>query len=803
MRFSFRWLKSYVDIEANAKEVAERLTMAGLEVESVEPRYPHLQKVVPVKILKLSRHPRADRLVLCDLTDGKSVFRVVCGAPNVGENIVVPLALPGAELPGGFKVGEAVIRGERSEGMLCSGKELALTEDASGLWILPDSIPLGIPLDEALGIDDFILDISVTPNRGDCLSVIGIAREVAAIYGVAVRYPDTSLVEEGPPVESVARVDIEDPEKCPRYAARVIFGVEIGESPEWMKDRLESAGIRSINNIVDVTNYVMLEMGQPLHAFDYDRLADHRIVVKCAREGDRFLTLDGQERILFNDSLMICDGREPVAVAGIMGGELSGIDSKTTRVLIESAWFDPISTRRTSRKLKLATESSYRFERGIDPEGVIRALDRAARLMQELAGGKIARGRIDVYPRPYRKETIRFRVNRANAYLGTDLTASEMASILERLEIEVKRREDGDLDVIPPSFRQDLTREVDLTEEVARIYGYNNIPVERPRVLMVDIESNEHLRLRNELKEFLKGLGFSEIITYSFISPGAILKLGFHDESERLNAVRLLNPLSEEQSVMRTSLVPSMLETIAFNLNRQSDYLRLFELSKIFTPVKGSLLPQEDFHLVVAMVGRRYSRVLYGDDEVDYSDIKGVADAVLSFFRINDVTFEPLNRSRTPYMDEAFSADIISGSGDPIGVVGKLDIRVAGRFEIKEKVWLLELDFEKLFSMKGSVPRFRHLPKYPSVVRDVAIIVDESFMVQKGIDFINSIREPLLESVEIFDIFRSPQIGEGKKSVGYRLTYRSSERSLTDDEVNRVHDKIVKGILEHFGVRLR
>lgn len=802
MRFSFRWLKSYVDIDADAKDVADKLTMAGLEVEVVEPRYPHLQKVVPVRVLEVHKHPRADRLFICDVTDGKSISRVVCGAPNVSQGIVVPMALPGAELPSGLKVGEAVIRGEHSCGMLCSGSELALTEDASGLWILPESTPLGIPLDKALGIDDFILDVSITPNRGDCLSIIGIARELAAIYGKSVRYPNISFVEDGPPVDSVARVDIEDPVKCPRYTARVIFGVEIKESPEWMKKRLESAGVRAINNIVDVTNYVMLEMGQPLHAFDYDRLAEHRIVVKCAKVGDRFLTLDGQERMLFDDTLMICDGREPVAVAGIMGGELSGIDSTTTKVLIESAWFDPIATRRTSRKLKISTESSYRFERGVDPEGVVRALDRAAQLMQELGGGQIAKGRIDVYPCPYQRKSIRLRVNRANAYLGTSLSAKEMASILTRLDMDVKEREDGDLDVTPPSFRQDVTREADLAEEIARIYGYDNIPIEKPRAVMVEIEPNEHLRVRNDLKELLRGIGLREIVTYSFISPVGLSKLGYPEGHEKLQTVKILNPLSEDQSVMRTSLVPSMLQTVAFNLNRQNDQLRLFELSKVFLPRDGEVLPQEDFNLVVALVGRRHPSVLYSDADVDYSDIKGIADAVMSFFRIGDVRFEPLDKSRTPYMDASCSADIIV-AGEYVGRAGRLDVRVAENFDIEEAVWLLELDYEKLFALRGPTPRFRPLPKYPSVIRDIAIVVDESFQVQKGLDFIKAIEEPLLESIEVFDIFRSPQIGEGKKSVGYRLTYRSSERSLTDEEVNRIHGLIVKKVVENLRVELR
>ncbi|SFM65816.1 phenylalanine--tRNA ligase subunit beta [Thermodesulforhabdus norvegica] len=800
MRLSFRWLRAYVEIDATAHEVADRLTMAGLEVEGVYDRFPHLKKVVPAKILRVMNHPSADRLKLCRCTDGNREYGIVCGAPNVREGITVPLALPGAKLPSGIRIGEALIRGEKSEGMLASQKELGLGEDASGLWILPDDIPLGIPLDRALDIEDWILEISVTPNRGDCLSVIGLAREVAALYGKKVRYPEISLSEEGPPVEQVARVDIEDPEKCPRYTARVLFDVTIGPSPRWMVDRLESAGIRSINNVVDVTNYVMLEMGQPLHAFDYDRLAEHRIVVRCARSGEVFRTLDGQDRILFDDTLMICDGRGPVAIGGIMGGENSEITSETRHVLIESAWFNPLSIRRTSKKLRLSSESSYRFERSVDPEGVVKALDRAAQLMMETAGGRLARGIIDVYPRPHRRPVLHLRVDRTNRYLGTSFSVEEMESALKRLEMEVDKIDGNNLRVIPPSYRQDVTREVDLTEEIARIIGYDRVPTKHPGTTVMPREEDTHLRLREELKDLCRGMGLTEILTFSFISQSSLGKLRLPERDVRLRPIKLMNPLSEEQAVMRTSLIPNMLETIRFNLDRQNESLRLFELSKVFIPKGTDQLPQEDFQLVVALTGLRTDDPLYDPNPADYADIKGICENIMDFFRIPEVKYS--KDELPPYMDPVKAASLFV-KGEYVGTVGKIHPLVVEAFDIAVPVWLLELDFEKLFRMRGLSLSFRPLPKYPFVPRDLAVVADEDFPVQEILDYLNNLEEPLLEKVFIFDIFRSKQLGEGKKSVAYRIIYRHPERSLTDEEVNELHGRIVQKILETFDLRLR
>lgn len=800
MRVSFKWLKAYVDMDAAPEEVAERLTMAGLEVEGVEDRYPHLKMVLPVRIISVNRHPKTDRLKLCRCTDGKREYRIVCGAPNVQEGITVPLILPGVVLPNGMEIMEAIIRDEKSEGMLASQKELNLGDDASGLWILPNDISLGIPLDEALGIEDTILDVSITPNRGDCLSVIGIAREVAAIYGKQVKYPAMTLPEEGPPVTNVARVDIEDPEKCPRYTARVLFDVTIGPSPQWMQERLASAGVRSINNIVDVTNYVMLELGQPLHAFDYDRLAEHRIIVRCARNGEIFTTLDGQERRLFDDTLMICDGEGPVAIGGVMGGENSEITPETRHILIESACFNPRSIRRTSKKLHLKTESSYRFERSVDPEGVVQALNRAAQLMLETAGGRLTKGIIDVYPRPYERPVLTLRISRTNHYLGTSFSVNEIENALKRLEMDVTSLDEGHLRVVPPSYRQDIAREADLTEEIARILGYDRIPTKHPHTVMIAHERNDHLRLREELKDLCKGIGLSEIVSYSFISRAFLEKLCLSPSDIRLQPIALLNPLSEEQSVMRTSLVPNMLQTIQFNLDQQNEPLRLFELSKVFIPSDQSQLPCEDFYLVAALLGVRMEHPLYGTEMVDYSDIKGICETVLDFFRICGVKYSKTNIP--PYMDPVRAAAVMI-ENDCLGTIGRVHPLVAEAYDIDEPVWILELNFEKLFEHKGPYVRFRPLPRYPFVPRDLAVVADEDFPAQSIIEFLENMRHPLLEKVIIFDIFRSEQIGEGKKSVAYRMIYRHPERSLTDEEVNVIHEEIVRKILSTFNVQLR
>ena len=801
MIVSLKWLRDYVDVSLSVKELVHRLTMVGLEVDAVRQRHPLLQNVITVRVERVKAHPRADRLHLCEVSDGSRSYQVVCGAPNVREGIVAPLALPGAELASGLTLRESQIRGELSQGMLCSQKELGLGEDESGIWLLPPETSVGVSIDKALGLEDVILEVSITPNRGDCLSILGIAREVAAICGVPLRYPAVSVEEGGPPIETLSSVTVNDPVGCPRYAARIIRGVTIGPSPAWLREKLEAVGLRSINNIVDVTNFILMEMGQPLHAFDFDKLRENRIVVRRARGGERFTTLDGVERTLFDDTLLICDGRGPVAIAGIMGGLESEITQDTRRVLIESAYFQPLSIRRTGKKIALRSESSYRFERGIDPEGVTRALDRAAQLMVQVGGGEIAGGRIDVYPAPYEPIRLELRLDRTNRFLGTELASAEMAGVLRSIEMQVEDLDPNRLLVVTPSFRPDVTREVDLAEEVVRLVGYDRVPVTSPQAAASAAPLDPHLRCRLEVKSFLEGSGFFEIITYSFISLESLCKLRLPPEDPRLDPVRVMNPLSEEQAVMRTSLLPGLLNTARYNSDRRNEDIRIFELSKVFLPRKGDVLPVEPHHLVGLMSGKRFPHLLYGgEEEVDFTDVKGAVESVVDLFFLHGIKYAA--EDLPLYLDSRQAASVYVGR-ERLGALGLIHPEVREAFDLKKPAFIFELDFDKLYSLMGARPIFRSLPKFPAVARDMALIVDADLPVQGPLDFIGNLKEPLLEHLEIFDIYQNPQLGEGKKSVGYRLVYRAPDRNLTDEDVNDLHTQLVSKVTEAFHATLR
>lgn len=802
MIVSLKWLRNYVDLSLSVQELVDRLTMVGLEVEGVHRQNSELQKVLAVRLESVEAHPQADRLHLCNVSDSRNTYRVVCGAPNLQVGSVLPLALPGTRLADGKILQESRIRGELSQGMLCSEKELGVGEDASGIWTLPADTALGISIAQFLGKDDVVLEIGVTPNRSDCLSIMGIAREVSAICGSSMTYPEVSFAENGPDIHTLSSVTVDDSIGCPRYAARLIQGVKIGPSPPWLREKLETVGIRSINNIVDVTNFVMMEMGQPLHAFDFDRLAENRIVVRRARQGERFTTLDETERVLFDDTLLICDGERPVAVAGIMGGLNSEIEPDTTRVLIESAYFQPQCIRRSTKKLGLRTESSFRFERGVDPEGLIRALDRATQLMLEVGGGEIAKGRIDEYPGPMKQPVLTLRVDRTNRLLGTHLPAAEMAEVLRRIEMQVSELDSNRLEVLAPPFRPDITREIDLVEEVARLVGYDKVPVTAPRATATAADFDPHLRARQDVKLLLQSAGFFEVLNYSFISQDSVARLRLPADDRRLSPVRLMNPLSEEQAVMRTSLVPGLLQTARYNFDHGNEDLRIYELSKVFLAgAADDALPEERHQLAGIMAGRRSPDILYGGrEEIDYSDVKGIAESVLSFFYLEEISFR--REDIPPYVDSTAAASIYVG-GQQVGALGRINPELEETFDLKRSVWIFELDFERIFELRVPRPLFRPLPKFPSVTRDVAVIVDENLTIGEPLDYILQQNEPLLELVEVFDVFTSKQLGAGKRSIGYRLVYRAPDRSLTDEEVNGIHQGLVGKLLAKFQATLR
>jgi len=805
MKVSLSWLKDYVTIDVDVVKLAEALTMAGLEVEALVDRYAYLDHVVVGRIVEVVPHPQGNTLSVCRVDMGTGIKPVVCGATNIKEGDLVPIALPGAQLPSGATIEAGRIRGQASEGMLCSEAELALGMDSSGILLLPDTAKPGPGVAVALGLSDTVIEFDLTPNRSDCFCIIGIAREVAAILKTPLKYPRVKLPPGETPIEELSSVTVEAPDHCPRYAARVVTNVTVGPSPFWLQDRLHSVGLRAINNVVDVTNFVLMEMGQPLHAFDFDRLAEHRIVVRTAQEGQTFTTLDGTERTLGSDMLMICDGKRPVALAGIMGGLESEIEDQTTRVLIESAYFNPITTRRTAKRLGLNTESSHRFERGVDPGGVRSALDRAAQLMVELAGGKLAEGVIDVYPRPFSERVIELSVERTNRLLGTRLSRDEVGAYLKSVELDVDPLDEDRLKVVPPTFRVDITRPEDLMEEVARLRGYDQIPTTHPVSRVVARKPDKKLQVRDRLRQLLAGCGFSEIVTYSFIGREACDHLLLHGQDPRRRMVSVLNPLTEDQTVMRASLLPGLLATMYRNSKQRNEDLRVFELGKVFLyppAADPDQLPEEIEMISGLWTGARRVKTLhFKESKVDFYDIKGVVEAVCAGLNMTGVRFAPLTGTDFPYLRPGYAAQIQAGN-ERLGAVGELSGEVLKNFGLKQVAYCFDIDFDRLVDHVSEEKRAKTLSRFPATTRDMALILSNTVEAQALLDFIEGMKQSLIERVEVFDVYAGSPIPEGGKSIGLRFTYRSSERSLTDSDVNSIHETMTREVLKKFNAQL-
>jgi phenylalanyl-tRNA synthetase beta chain len=798
MKLSLNWLKDYVDIDMSPEDLAHLLTMGGLEVERIDALGQYLNDIVVAKILSVKKHPKGDRLFICQVDAGSGTVPVVCGASNLKDGILVPMALPGTRLPGGMVVNESRIRGERSIGMLLAEDEMGLTDDHSGIMILPDNLAAGARLSSVFPLEDYALDIKPTPNRPDCSSVIGIAREVAALTGRKIRLPRIDVKEGGVYITRVTSVTVTDIKGCPRYAAGMIQGVELKPSPFWMRYRLHVSGIRHLNNVVDVSNYILLEMGQPLHTFDYDRLGGHRIVVSRAKEGDLFITLDGQARTLNKEHLMICDEDGPVALAGIMGGRNSEIYADSKNILIESAYFDPVTIRRGSRSLGLSTEASYRFERGTDIDGVTNALNRALMLMSDLAGGVVNKGIIDVYPRPYHTPVINLSIQKTNDLLGSSFTKKEVTSYIKALEMGVTELDDQRIQVKPPSFRVDISREVDLMEEIARLGGYDKIKITYPSIRASEEPDLPSLSLYDKVSEIMTGIGFNEIITYSFISPDSADMLGAKTDSRLRSFVKIRNPLTIDQSVMRTSLIPGMLSIMKENIAYGEKDLKLFEWGEIFID-NGEGLPHERLSLTGLLTGLYRSKEWHEEArKVDFYDIKGAVELLLRSLGIRDISFIK-DEPETGY-DPRFSCRIrISDSY--VGSLGRIDPAIIQRYDIKtDAAYLFEIDIEALLEIISNLSKkFEPFIKYPSVIRDLSIIVDrktESALID---DIIRREGKELIESVKLFDLYKGKKMGHSKKTLSFRICYKSREGTLDGDAVNRLHEKIINRIMEETG----
>lgn len=803
MKISLDWLRQYVDINTEPAALADMLTMAGFEVEAVIDPYEHLADVVSATIRDIRPHPNATQLACCSVDAGGKMLSIVCGAPNIEIGMNAPCAPPGTVLPSGTRIEAGRIRGQISEGMLCSESELGLGTDTSGIMPVDGSIAPGTPVTEALCLFDTVFEIGLTPNRPDCLSFTGIAREVAALLNGSRKSPEVAITENDTNIDDVTSVTIQNPDMCPRYSARLVSGITVKASPGWLQQRLLAIGIKPINNIVDITNYVMMESGQPLHAFDFNRLGEKRIVVRTrSSEAEKtFTTLDGKQRPIDEDTLLICDGQGPVAIAGVMGGENSEIGNATTDVLIESAHFDPVSIRKASKRLGLSTDASYRFERGVDPEGTVFAMDRAASLMVETAGGEIVGGMIDEYPGRKTIEPITLSIDRTNRHLGTRLTTEEISKHLRSIEFIVAPKDPDTLVVHRPSFRMDVTRPEDLMEEVARLSGYNRINTTFPVMSAKPEPPLRTFGLKDDIRDLMAGFGFNETIHYSFTGKNKE-RLEFPDDDIRCNELPVLNPLSETQSVMRTSLMASLLDACQKNIFRQERDLKFFELGKAFYSHGPETLPDETALLSAVWTGARRPRSWHEKPaSCDFYDIKGVLESFFSALKIKRVVFTQTPYTACSYTRPGHSASLYADDVH-IGIAGEIKPSVLERFDIHQKVFAFEVTVDSLMALVPEDSDFTPLPRFPATARDMTLIIDDAVEAGEVIRQIDRLHVDLIEDISVFDVYRGKPIEAGKKSLSIRLTYRSHEQTLEDGPVNALHQDITEKLLAKFDATL-
>lgn len=799
MKVSLKWLRDYIDVKQSPDEIANLLTMSGTEVAHVV-TIGNWDNVVVGELRGVSPHPNADRIRLATVWDGKEERTVVCGAPNLNVGDKIAFAYTGAHLIDGhtgepFKLKASKIRGVVSAGMCCSEKELGLSQEHAGILVLPKDAPIGIKLADYMG--DAILDLEVTPNRPDCLSVIGIARELHALTKEPLHLPDVAYIESNIPVEDRVKITIVDPELCPRYSATLVSDIKLGESPRWMQERLIAAGMRPVSNIVDITNFVMMEWGQPLHAFDYDKLEGREINVRRAKDGEQLKTLDGALRTLTHDNLVIADKNKAVAIAGVMGGEDTEVTPETKNILIESASFRPSSIHYTAAKLGLHSEASQRFERGISRELTMPGVKRATQLVSEIAGGKPAKGVADSYPGKRSTEAVSLTVGKAESVLGEKLTFNEMVETLKLLGFEVKPdASKNELKAIAPYWRSDSHIPEDLIEEVARITGYDKITPAMLCEALPKQNPEPAFRLKRKLKDALTSYGLQEIVSYALTSEPLLKKV--YPESNAVNPSPLyvMNPMTEEQSCLRTTLRAGLLAALAANRRFEEGGIKLFELGRIYLR-RDINLPDEPDMLTGVLAGARYDKAWNTSDEVvDFYDAKGVVEGLLSSLGIK-VSFIESNDETLASKKQA----AVLVNGNPVGVLGEVHPKVLAAFELTEPAYLFELNITSLLPYTAAPVIYQVVPRFPAVPRDIAIVIDASIAHEKVRDVI--VGFPLVAQVKLFDVYSGKQVPEGKKSLAYSIVFQSPDHTLTDDEVNGVMERVVARLNKEFGATLR
>ena len=796
MNLSMKWLSDYIKKDIPVADFCAGMTMSGSKVECFETEGSEVKNVVVGKLLSVVPHENSDHLVVCQVDVGQGEpIQIVTGAPNVSAGDIVPVALVGAELPGGIKIKKGKLRGVESCGMLCSLGELGLTTHdfpyaiADGIFLIQEECEIGQDIHSAIGLNDTSVEFEITSNRPDCLSVVGLAREAAVTFDTELHLEEPSFTGTDEDINSILKVDIENEVLCPRYAAGIVKNVKIEPSPRWMRERLRASGVRPINNLVDITNYVMLEYGQPMHAFDLRYVKDSHIIVRNAKDGETITTLDGQERTLSSEMLVIADTEKPIAVAGAMGGEYSGIMDDTTTVVFESAYFEPVQVRRTAKKLGMRTDASARYEKGLDAEGCLRSLTRALQLVQELGAGEPVASHIDVIKNIKPRNEIEFDPAWINGFLGTDISEETMIKTLNGLGIEVK---DGKC--ISPSFRIDLERPADIAEEVARIYGYNNIPS-----AVLTGAANASLtpaqKFSRTIENTMVALGCYGILTYSFTSPKCFDKIALPADSKLRNTITIMNPLGEDTSIMRTTTLPSMLEILAGNYKNRNASVKLFEVGKEYIPTEEGKLPNEPTRLTVGM---------YGDD-IDFFDMKGTVDALLAEVGIADCEY--VRASENDTFEEVCAlhpgrSAVILKDGIAIGFLGELHPAVQENYGFGTRVYAAKLNVTEMMPLAQTEITYKETPKFPAITRDLSLLCEDALPVGTMEKAIKNAVGKILEKVTLFDVYKGQQIAEGMKSVSFSISMRSHEGTLTDEQADAAMKRVLKA-LGDLGAALR
>ena len=796
MLLPVKWLKEYVDIDEDSRILADNLTLSGSHVESIISLDRNIDNVVVGRIEKLEAHEDADKLIVAIVDIGDEKVQIVTGATNLKEGDYVPVALVGAKLPGDIYIEKTKFRGVDSYGMLCALTELGFEDSVipkyqkDGIFILDKEYPLGTPIDKILGLYGEIIEFEITPNRADCLSIIGMARETAATFNKKLKMPAIKINGEVEDIKNyVESIEI-DGELCNRYYARVIKDIKIEESPLWLQTKLMEAGVRPINNIVDITNYVMLEFGQPLHAFDLDKIKGKKIIVRRAKSEEKIVTLDDVKRTLNPYNLVIADSEEPIGIAGVMGGLFSEVTEKTHTVLLESANFDGKSIRLTSKEHNLRSEASSRFEKGIDPNLCEIAAERVCQLVEEIGAGKIVKGKMDIYKNIIDEKEIEIRPEKVNRLLGTELTIDEMIDYLNRLELNTVLKEEK-LRVTIPTYRLDLNIEADLIEEIGRLHGFHNIEI-RPLVGVLTRGEKPYGRLvEDRAKSILQGMGINEVMTYSFISPKAYDKIKIEENSSLRDYIKLINPLGEDYSVMRTTLIPNMLDLLGRNYNHGVKQCYAYEIGNIFIPKELPIkeLPMEKKVLSIGM---------YGD--VDFYGIKEVVETLCHRLGLKELEY--IRETNNPTFHPNRTASIIY-NGVNLGIIGEIHIDVMENYDLETRVYMVHLDFDEIIEKANLEKQYKPLPKYPAITRDIAVVVEESVLVGDLEKLIWANSEGLIERIELFDVYTGGQIEEGKKSIAFSIIYRSYDRTLKDEEINIIQQNIIVDLQNKFDAKLR